>query len=82
MSNLDPDRFSNDNFHFFDRALCEDLLFARSDEWGSGNVHACQYCCEDGDMIWTNWEREDLGWDEWEEGMEDCKTGDTVGVCG
>ena len=79
MSNLDPDRFSNDNFHFFDRALCEDLLFARSDEWGSGNVHACQYCCEDGDMIWTNWEREDLGWDEWE-GMEDCKTGDTVGM--
>ncbi|EJK66799.1 hypothetical protein THAOC_12242 [Thalassiosira oceanica] len=51
-----------------------------SDEWSACNVHACQYNCGDGGMEWTDWNDEyDYYYVLWE-GMEECGTGDTVGM--
>jgi len=80
MPNLDPDRFANQGFSFFRRAFYDDFLAARTDEWGDDNVHACEYYVGNGGVIWTDWEGggddEEIEW----VGMEDCKTGDTVGM--
>ena len=79
MPNLDPVRFANDNFYFLKPWLFGDFMAARTDEWGSGNVHMCQYVFYSGRMSWTNWDSEiQLGVD-WE-GMEGCDTGNTVGM--
>ena len=79
MPNLDPDRFANQCFSFFSGALYDDFLATRSDEWGSGNVHACEYGCRDGRMISTDWGGGEEHREEWE-GMGYCKTGDTIGM--
>ena len=79
MPNLDPDRFANQGFSFFHRALYDDFLAARTDEWGGSNVHVCQYNSLFGRTFWTNWGDESEHGVEWV-GMEDCKTGDTVGM--
>ena len=79
MPNLDPARFANGNFYFLKSSLFDDFLAARTDEWGSGNVHACYYNLYTRRMLWTNWageERIELNW----EGMEGCEDGDTVGM--
>ena len=77
VPNLDPGRFVNPNFHFFVTELFAYFLAARTDKWGSGNVHVCEYECEYGSMTWTNWDSNtSVDW----EGMEDCNTGDTIGM--
>ncbi|EJK51997.1 hypothetical protein THAOC_28778 [Thalassiosira oceanica] len=56
-----------------------DFFAQRSDEWGSGNVHACEYSCEEGDLSWSNWDDEKNEGVHWE-GMDGCRTGDTVAM--
>ena len=68
-------------FLFFARRLCSEFLAGRIDEWGNGNVHVCEYDCEDGGMSWADWgdeEGEEFGvvWD----GMEACQSGTTIGM--
>ena len=79
MPNLDPDRFDNEYFGFFERSLFDKFLAARTDEWGSGNVHVCQYITYTGGMSWTNWAGEEQLVADWE-GMEGYEGGDTVGM--
>ncbi|EJK64942.1 hypothetical protein THAOC_14266 [Thalassiosira oceanica] len=79
MPNLDTDIHTNGNFTFFFRPFYADFLVARTDEWGTGNVHACQYSSTTGRMCWANWEAEQTEWGDWE-GMEGCGTGDTIGM--
>jgi len=58
------------------------FLAQKSEDWGDGNVHACDYGSYDGGMSWTNWD-EDVEEPEmhvdWE-GMERSRSGDTVGM--
>ena len=61
------------------------FLEQRSDDWGDGNVHACEYNSRNGGMCWTAWD-EEADWEDedghrvhWE-GMEGCSTGDTLGM--
>ncbi|EJK63967.1 hypothetical protein THAOC_15348 [Thalassiosira oceanica] len=64
--------------------LYPDFLDRRSDDWGDGNVHACEYWAYNGQTYWANWansqEEEDESFVESWEGMESCMTGDTVGM--
>ncbi|EJK73062.1 hypothetical protein THAOC_05339, partial [Thalassiosira oceanica] len=79
-----PTLFSDGNyFCYFNRDHFHTLLAARTDEWGDGNVHACQYFCDDGEMLWTCFGSESVGGYYWIhdwEGKEDCRTGDTIGM--
>ena len=81
--NLSPERYANRYFNFFDRSFYGDFLASRTDNWGSGIVHLCDYSSAIGTMRWTNWDVSEelrLGLHlEWE-GMERCKSGDTVGM--
>ena len=79
MPNLDLARYASGGLCFFDRSFYDDFLAARTDEWGSGNVHACYYFVSSGRNYWTNWAGErqpELVW----EGMEGCIVGDTLGM--
>ena len=76
--NLSPDRYASSHFNFFMRKFFGYFLAARTDTWGSGNVHSCNYFSAHGKMIWTNWD-EPVESREWE-GMEGCESGDTVGM--
>ena len=55
------------------------FLEQRIDEWGNGNVHACEYWSYNGSMSWTNWDNIREVDEDWE-GRESCRTGDTVGM--
>ena len=79
MPNLDPARFANDNFYFFKRSSFDDFIAARTDEWGAGNVHYCEYVTVSGRMSWTNWDGERQYGIAWE-GGEVVGAGDTVGL--
>ena len=84
MPNLDPRRYVNGHFSFTRRQLHDDFMAARSEDWGvdnvlAYNVHACEYDCEDGGVISTDWGGGHAEWDEWE-GMEKCNPGNTVGM--
>ncbi|EJK45549.1 hypothetical protein THAOC_35832, partial [Thalassiosira oceanica] len=73
---------SRENFNFFNSVHFDTFLTERTDEWGDGNVHACQYFCGNGEMIWTSFEGESYRgyyWEGWE-GKESCSTGDTIGM--
>lgn len=39
--------------------LYTDFLAQRTDDWGDGNVHACEYRPSTGRMCWTNWNDEE-----------------------
>ena len=72
----------SEDFCFFRSVHFDTFLAARTDEWGDGNVHACQYFSLNGHTIWTDFEGEGTGgyhWADWE-GMERCRTGDTIGM--
>ena len=59
--------------------IVDDFVAARTDEWGNGNVHVCEYECERGYRSWTNWVdkfKYGVVWD----GMESCITGDAIGM--
>ncbi|EJK76849.1 hypothetical protein THAOC_01363, partial [Thalassiosira oceanica] len=80
MPGLDAATYQGDFSFIGDPDLFPDFLAQRSKNWGHGNVHACEYFCGDGDMRWTDWDRRyDADWERWE-GMENCRTGDTVGM--
>ena len=83
MSNLDPVRFADGSFHFFGERWYDDFLAARTDEWGDGNVHACEYYCGTGIMNCTNWGGEQglyVDWRGWG-AREDCETrSHTIGM--
>ncbi|EJK60718.1 hypothetical protein THAOC_18878, partial [Thalassiosira oceanica] len=80
MPNLDLQRLARrEDFHFFDMEVFDNCLAARGvRKFGVGIVHACEYCCEDGYSSWTDWDdkQDIMNWD----GMEYCRTGDTVGM--
>ena len=79
MPCLDPERYANGYFNFFKRLFFDDFMAARTDEWGSGNVHTCRLDLPGGRMSWTNWASEEQLGAVWE-GMEGCKAGGTVGM--
>ena len=80
MPNLDADAYAGESFDWFNNdELHPDFLAKRSDAWGNGNVHACEYDCEDGLMHCTDWEGEGVGWEGWD-GMEECVSNDTIGM--
>ena len=76
MPNLAPVRYAYDAFSFFKHSLFDDFLAARTDEWGTDNVHACIYNAY---ASWTNWDDEVQIFGSWR-GMEGCEAGDTVGM--
>ena len=78
MPGLDADDYSEE-FYFFLRRFYPDFLAQRSANWGNGNVHVCEYCCENGGMRWSDWGRADPEWEQWE-GMEPCQSDDTLGM--
>ena len=78
MPGLDAGAYP-EGFSFFDDGLYPDFLAQRSAEWGNDNVHVCEYCCADGEFGWTDWVRAEYEWEQWE-GMEPCRSGDTVGM--
>ena len=79
MPNLDADAYAGESFDWFNDELYPGFLAEQSDEWGNGNVHACEYWSYSGRMNWTNWDGEGKDAVNWE-GMEGCGTGDTVGM--
>ena len=82
MPDLDANAYDGDDMDFSFNGvplLTSDFHAQRSDDWGDSNVHACDYCCYSGEMSWTNWDRESGEGIDWE-GMERCRTGDTVGM--
>ena len=83
MPNLDTAAYDNYCFFVGNTYLKAAFLAQRSEGWSVCNVHACEYCCETGNMGWTDWDEEDNEEDnqgiEWD-GMEECGTGDTVGL--
>ena len=86
MPSLDAGATANEECYYLigERELYPDFLAQRSDEWGFGNVKACEYFCGTGRMSWTRWEVEEEGEEEersridWE--GESCGTGDTIGM--
>ncbi|EJK45991.1 hypothetical protein THAOC_35368 [Thalassiosira oceanica] len=80
MPGLDASAYKEEEFDFIGLFnFFPDFLAQRSDEWGDGNVHACEYNCGDGQKFWTDWEIGHAEWENWE-GMEYCETGDTIGM--
>ncbi|EJK72097.1 hypothetical protein THAOC_06409, partial [Thalassiosira oceanica] len=70
-------------FCYFDSDHFDTLLAERTDEWGDGNVHACQYFCRSGGTICTGFQGERTGGYNWVwdwEGKESSTTGDTIGM--
>ncbi|EJK47474.1 hypothetical protein THAOC_33798 [Thalassiosira oceanica] len=76
--------FSREDFSYFNRDHFDTLMAERTDEWGDGKVHACQYFCGSGSTIWTGFGGEDghhgHHWVWSWEGKESSTTGDTIGM--
>ncbi|EJK62310.1 hypothetical protein THAOC_17083 [Thalassiosira oceanica] len=77
MPGLEAGAYQKD-FSFYYSSLYPDFLAQRSDDWGNSDVHACDFCCYDGTMSFTNWDDYEID-NEWE-GKESCQSGDTVGL--
>ncbi|EJK44982.1 hypothetical protein THAOC_36436, partial [Thalassiosira oceanica] len=67
-----------EKFSFYYSSLFPDFLAQRSDDWGNSHVHACDFCCYDGTMSFTDWDDYIID-NEWE-GKEPCQSGDTIGM--
>ncbi|EJK59108.1 hypothetical protein THAOC_20712 [Thalassiosira oceanica] len=67
-----------EEFSFYYSYLFPDFLAQRSDDWGNSHVHACDFCCYDGTMSFTDWDDYIID-NEWE-GKEPCQSGDTIGL--
>ena len=79
MPNLDAGAFGDYGFFVGDiEDFYPAFLAQRSDGWGACNIHACQYSCGHGVVEWTDWN--DYYPIENYEGMDDCNSGDTVGM--
>ncbi|EJK58309.1 hypothetical protein THAOC_21580 [Thalassiosira oceanica] len=75
--------FEREDFCYLNSDHFDTLLAERTDEWDDGNVHACQYFCGSGSTICTRFMGEGprgYWWDDYWEGNENCKTGDTIGI--
>lgn len=85
MPGLDANAYKDedkDDFSFIGvPSLKPDFLAQKSDDWGNGDVHACEYGSFTGEMSWTSWADEGDGvlGEHWE-GMEGCTTGDILGM--
>jgi len=80
MPNLDAGAYQEGGFDFI--SVTDDhpsFVNKRSDDWGDSDVHACEINTMNGRMGWTNWVDGDIQGVEWE-GMEECQSGDTVGL--
>ena len=77
--NLSPDVYANRNFTFFLSEFFGDFLAARTESWGSGDVHSCNHSSARGTLSWTDWDDSVESFVQWE-GMEKCTSGDTVGM--
>ena len=82
MPNLDASAYARSYCCFVGEPdLYPVFLAQRSDRWGDSNVCACQYQCENGYLSWTDWDEANGDDNEYYwEGMEGCRTGDTVGM--
>ena len=83
MPGLDARAYDNldEGFSFIavHRDLYPDFLSQRSNDWGDGNVHVCEYWSYNGHMNWTDWDDNRMHY-QWD-GMEGCEAaGDTVGM--
>ncbi|EJK51366.1 hypothetical protein THAOC_29464, partial [Thalassiosira oceanica] len=79
MPGLDAAAYQEADFAFIGRSrFTHDFLAQRSNGWGDGNVHVCEYVCSHGKKYWTDWEGV-FEWEDWD-GMEGCNDGDTVGM--
>ena len=78
MPGLDTGAY-REEFDFFEDRFYSDIREQKSDEWGNGGVHACEYWSFNGSMNWTYWNDEESFNVDWE-GMEGCDDGDTVGM--
>ncbi|EJK48385.1 hypothetical protein THAOC_32820 [Thalassiosira oceanica] len=79
LPGLDAGAYQEEFYFIGESSFPTDFLAQRSDDWGDGDVHACDYFCCDGQMSWTNWGdelNERVDWD----GVEGCGSGDTVGM--
>ena len=61
MPSLDAEAYENDCFFVGRRAFYHAFLAQRSDDWGDGNVHACEYSSYTGKVCWTDWDDGDDG---------------------
>ena len=57
MPGLDTGAY-REGFDFTEFDFYPDFRAQRSDDWGNGNVHVCEYFCEEGTMTWTDWDGE------------------------
>ena len=73
--NLDPGRFAD----FFARRFFGEFLAARTEEWGNGDVHACEFFCKSGNRNSTNWDGMTEYFEYWR-GAEGCHGGDRIGM--
>jgi len=80
MPNLDAGAYEGSFYFISESAFYSAFRAQRSDDWGDGNVHACEYWSYVGKVCWTNWdEDEDEDDADWK-GMEGCSAGDTIGM--
>mmetsp|Transcript_8037 Transcript_8037/g.18801 ORF Transcript_8037/g.18801 Transcript_8037/m.18801 type:complete len:416 (+) Transcript_8037:525-1772(+) len=81
MPNLDAGAYEDSCFFIGEEAFNSDFLAQRSDDWGDGNVHPCEYSSRSGKTNWTAWDEENEGEGvaNWE-GMESGSAGDTIGM--
>ena len=80
MLTLDLGSFSEENrAHMFNDDYRGHFLAQRTDEWGSGGIHACDYCTSDGLVSWTDWDSDAVQDQDWE-GSGICEPGETVGM--
>lgn len=59
--------------------LYANFLAQRTDDWGDGNVHACEYRSDSGRMYWTNWNDEEEGSDR-QSLLSSRHVGTTIGM--
>ena len=80
MPSLNPARYANCGFgfHFLKGSLFGDFLAARTEGWGAGNVHACQFSLYNVGISWTNWDNQkhEANW----EALGNWEIGDTLGM--
>ncbi|EJK48052.1 hypothetical protein THAOC_33185 [Thalassiosira oceanica] len=56
MPGLDAGAYQEEFYFVGESGLLPDFLAQRSDDWGDGDVHACEYFSFNGRMSWTDWE--------------------------
>ncbi|EJK66917.1 hypothetical protein THAOC_12112 [Thalassiosira oceanica] len=80
MPGLNAGAYQEEFSFIGDEDLYPDFLAQRTDDWDDSEVDACELKCDDGTMNFTDWvEVDDQVNYQWE-GMESCRSGDTVSM--